>query len=368
MRNRGESAHALFKSVADSVIHAQVRALEITRNLRQSLLYKRKVERILAHQASAMTITNNVELIPGYTDRRWHQAYFNANGIASDSYIPEDVFYVSVEGKLNSYERSSVYRDKNCLDKLQLPCRFPRTVGRIVKGMFLSEEYAPVDPHVVLCPWPEVVAKPSMDSGGGRNVSFMTGNEAAEFARRCVSTRSNAEFIFQEPILQSPQLAVLGPDSVNTLRIMTIFAEGATSVVSSVLRMGRVGSRTDNITSGGLSCGIRNGRLIKQAYDSLLRPHMQHPDTGVVFNNYPVDSAEEAERLCASLHARMPELGLVSWDIAVDTTGACVVIEINVDTQSINIHQAAHGPVFGPWLASIVRRTRPIVWMNYPLS
>lgn len=361
-------AHSGVKLGLDQTSFLLKNSYDVMSNLRKARLLKIKVARILARQNKTGEVFRyGKQPLPSYADTSWPQAYFNANGLPSDFYVPEDLFAISIEPKLNPAERCGLYNDKNNYDKIRFPCSFPRTLGRIVAGNFLTADYVSANPENVLEKFPTVVVKPSMGTWGGNNVSFMSGEEAARFARAKSGALAAEEYIIQEPIVQSEQIAALAPDSVNTLRIMTIYEKGTANVLSSVLRLGRNGSRTDNITGGGLSCGIKDGRLIANGYDEFLCPLRAHPDTKVRFEGYEIPGFDEAEELCRKLHRYIPELGLISWDVALDQKNSPMIVELNL-TQGINLHQAAHGPLFGDRLPALLERTQPKVFLNYPVG
>jgi hypothetical protein len=336
-------------------------------NLGISVYCKLKIARILKGLPSAPVFAFGKKFLKSYGDARWHRAYAAANGIISDFYVPEDLFHVNIEARLNPAGRTAFYLDKNTMDKLSLPCNRPRTLGRMIRGVFFGEDYHKTDPGRLRA-LPSVVVKPSLATGGGRNITFMTGIEAAAFAEQCMARGAPDEYIFQEPIRQTPRLAGFGPDSVNTIRIMTMMDDGKVRALSSVLRMGRAGSKVDNQAAGGISCGIKDGRLIAAAYDKNFLSYRAHPDTETSFENFEVPGYEGAQRTCLDLHRLMPEIGLVSWDIAVDEKEQPVLIEMNMRDQEINFHQLAHGPLFGDRLPNLLVKTKPVVFLGVPLG
>jgi len=331
-------------------------------------MWKRIIRRVLIKQPCRGPIKVNTPLVLGYSDCRWHQAYYNTSGIQSDYYLPDDLFYVSIIPKIIPKERSRFYTDKNGLDKLKFPCLMPKTVGRIVSGGFLAADYHPALPERELAELSSVVVKPSIGSGGGRNVQFMSGANAANFAKQSVLDHPEQEYIFQEPLTQSPEMARLSPDSVNTFRIMTMNRKGNVHVVSSLFRVGRKGSKTDNLGSGGFACSIENGKLGPFAVDDLLVPFREHPDWGLAFEGIPVPEIDTAKALCTQLHTLVPELWLISWDVAINDKHLPVIIEMNVGFQAIDIHQALYGPVFKDYLQDMFTRTKPEVLFGCPVG
>ncbi len=337
-----------------------------TRNLRTALYHQRKIKKTLAQKGIKRRSIPDFPL-KGYTNGSWHALYENINGIKSDMYVPDDLFFVNIANKLVPRERISFYTDKNCYDKLNVPCKFPNTLGRVISGAFLSDDYELSDP-IKLGTYKEVIIKPSIDSGSGKGVIFLSGNDAVSFIKKTLTETPHMEYIIQEPVQQLLGTKALAPDSINTLRIMTMNINGSPSVLSTAIRMGRKGSRLDNVTGGGMYCGVRKGQLLSRAYDEFFVPFESHPETGVIFKDVNIPEAISAENVCQEAHKRIPELGFISWDVAIDKDGTPIIIEANVRCQGIFLHQVAHGPLFGDNLPDILELTRPNIVFGIPID
>ena len=346
--------------------HVHSKWVALASNLRVLIFYRLKVARDLAALPRSAKYTFRQPFLSGYGDTRWHQLYSSLSGISSDYYVPEDLFFVNIERKFNPLERAWPYGDKNCYDRLGLPCIFPRTLGRIMVGRFLDTDYGQADPET-LASEPTVVVKPSIDTGGGKNVRFLTGSEAATFARRSLRNNPSFEWIFQEPIRQSARLGAIAPASVNTLRIMTMLLNGRSYLLSTVLRMGRNGSRVDNQSGGGLACGVRGGVAATPGYDINMRSWDRHPDTNIPFKDLVVPGWSAATKVCIAAQSVLPEVGLISWDVAIDEDERPVVIELNSQDQGIDFHQYTNGPLFGELLPEVLMHTKPHLFFGVPL-
>jgi hypothetical protein len=132
---------------------------------------------------------------------------------------------------------------------------------------------------------------------------------------------------------------------------------GATRHLSSVVRIGRSGSRVDNQTSGGLTCGVDNGVLRSIAH-LMYEPFEAHPDSGVRFAGVRVPAWREAVELCICAHEMVPAMDLISWDIAIDTDGHPVLIEFNTHQQALLMHQKENGPLPADVVAEWAARAR----------
>lgn len=306
-----------------------------------------------------------------YSCTLWHSVYAAINGVHSVDYLPEDIFFNIFERRLNPRLRRDTYRDKNFYDRMNWP-GLPVTVLRVINGELFDPAYRSLDLAAGLAlarqsSADEFVVKPSRATRGGFRVAFIPVADLEHVLR--MKLRPNSDWIVQEPVRQHHLMAALNASSVNTLRIMTIRLGGEVAVVSAFVRIGVKGARVDNLSSGNMAAGVtrhegtETGRLGAFACDDKLKLHATHPDHGYRFDTISLPFFGAAERLCMDLHERIPDLGLLSWDIAINAQGAPGVIEFNVGRQDINTHQACNGPVFAPYIDRVLGR-HP--WLTLP--
>ena len=154
--------------------------------------------------------------------------------------------------------------------------------------------------------------------------------------------------VCQEVIKQHESLERLNSSSINTVRIMTLLFKNRVNVLSSVLRMGVNGSRTDNASSGGIVCGIKSDGLLKNyAYDTSARKYKTHPQ-GADFGCFRVPNYNDCVDMAVNLAKRFSSISrLISWDIAIDAAGQPSLIEANFSGGELDFHQLCNGPIFG---------------------
>ena len=295
----------------------------------------------------------------GYSCDLWHKAYAAASGRSSVDYVPEDIFYNVFMDRLNPRNRRVPFQDKNYLDRMNWPC-LPETVFRIVNGRLFDKSYQMIDVDTALAlvrstGLSEFVVKPTRGTSGGHGVAFL--DLAALTAFIPANLKRHSDWIIQRPVIQHEVMSELHSSSVNTMRILTIRTSAQVSVVQAFLRIGIGRSRVDNLTSGNIAVGIEeDGRLKKVGYDLALRRCSTHPDHGYAFDRFVIPSLEAARQTCIGLHQGIPELDLISWDVAIDHRGVPVVIELNVGRQDANLSQICSGPVFGPFVDAVLAR------------
>ena len=140
-------------------------------------------------------------------------------------------------------------------------------------------------------------------------------------------------YLVEEVVQQHPDIAAVHPQSLNTLRIVTMRdTSGRLHYVSGFHRFGVGGSHVDNLHSGGIAVGIdaEQGcwRPIAYADDPTTPPCTAHPDTGIIFGGHPIPYFREAVNLCLQAHACFERIQGVGWDVAFTHTGP-VIIEGN---------------------------------------
>ena len=155
---------------------------------------------------------------------------------------------------------------------------------------------------------------------------------------------------------QLPDLNILNPSSLNTIRIDTfIDKNGGIEVISAHIRMSINNLYVDNIGSGGCYVGInlKTGELKKYGYSTInitgVKPLTEHPVTKTVFENFRIPFIPQVIELVIKTASYMPGLRLVGWDVAIADSGP-VLIEGNSDYE-IRGNDAADGgylanPVF----------------------
>ena len=143
--------------------------------------------------------------------------------------------------------------------------------------------------------------------------------------------------IVEEYLEQHPAYSAFNPTSVNTIRIWVLRRAGAVSSKVAYLRIGRAGSLTDNIHTGGIAApvDIRTGRLVG-AFDSLAtrRRFPVHPDHGAPIEGVLLPMFTEAKALAERCLTVFPHLHYAGMDVAMTPTGPAI-LESNVQPSRI---------------------------------
>lgn len=281
----------------------------------------------------------------------WHKLYQSINGVFDARYFPEFFYTTQIEPRLNPNDYCKVISDKSLLPyffggdgslvyipEIYLSCT--NRVFRTNDNRLLTKEEAEFFLHDM----GPCVFKPSVDSSSGKGV-FVTDlhNGIDNKTNKTVSEifeMLDDFFIVQELITNSPLIRKICPCSLNTLRIITYYVESEIHCSPLVLRMGNGEKSVDNIHAGGLCIGVSiDGTLKTKAYklgfgDNNIT-YTSHPMTDVQFEGYYIGDVRKAVDAVTKLHYRIPQLGIMSWDVTFDQKDRVVLIEANCNDQSV---------------------------------
>lgn len=295
------------------------------------------------------------------SEMRWFEFYHSTceNLSQLKHYIPESVYYTQIDTFFTLPRRAEEIDDKNLYDLFFPDLKRPATIVRKSNGVLLDADYRIIDTQqaIQLCKQQgTVISKEARNSAGGYGLRFFdfpscTDSELADWLRSC------GDVNVQEVIHQHECLNQLYDKSINSLRIMSLILDGEVHILSSVLRMGRDGSRVDNASSGGLACGIRqDGTLREYAYDKTGKRYTRHPQ-GAEFNGHHIVGYDKCCELISRNAGKMSSASkLVSWDFAIDPQGEPILIEVNLSYGGVTIHQMCNGPIFGDLTEDILSR------------
>jgi hypothetical protein len=176
-------------------------------------------------------------------------------------------------------------------------------------------------------------AKP-VDGAGGSGAHIVYPNLAAgdmevPSEQREAAGHIGDSFLFQALISQHPDLSTLYSGSINTVRLVTVRSGEGVSAIGAILRVGALGSVTDNVSGGGLAVPVdlRSGRLKPNGIWRIrnLKSVTAHPDSGRAFEGFAIPLFSEALMLVARAHMSLGPLPTVGWDVAITPEGPLLV-------------------------------------------
>ncbi|MDE5807427.1 MAG: hypothetical protein K2H76_04870, partial [Muribaculaceae bacterium] len=144
---------------------------------------------------------------------------------------------------------------------------------------------------------------------------------------------SKAQYVIEEKISQTGELADFHPWSINSIRIITVYdsENDKVHIMSANIRTGRNKDVRDNLHSGGIACQIdvESGIVFSPGFNQYNELFLTHPDTGKQFIGFHVPYWEECKVYIAKVAKEMPKVRYVGWDVVSKGDGTFVLIEGN---------------------------------------
>lgn len=174
-------------------------------------------------------------------------------------------------------------------------------------------------------------------------ISLDESNDVIDF----LSAIKDNRYLIQETVVQHSALRSLHPESINTIRLVTVRNQRTkkVDVFPSILRIGTGSSFVDNTSKGGIAVGIdlNTGKLkefgfYKPGYGTKVSIH---PDSKICFSDVTIPYFDKCKEQAICLHEMLPGIQSIGWDIAVGEEGP-IFIEGN-DNWEINGPQICNG-------------------------
>ncbi len=169
-------------------------------------------------------------------------------------------------------------------------------------------------------------------------------------------TKEGANYELEEIIKQHDELNKIYPDSINTIRVVTIVTTENDEpfisipeekrkdvklkchVIYSCCRIGN-GKCVDNFGNGGMVAPVdeQTGIIKAVAMDKQKNVYENHPKTGYKIKGFQFPYWKEVLKLCEKASFEVPEVGYVGWDVAITPEGP-VFVEGN-ELPGYNLYQ-----------------------------
>ena len=137
-------------------------------------------------------------------------------------YIPDNLYYSYIDMYFNDNKMSYGIDNKGLYDKLLPNLKIPSTILRKMNGHYYDKNYKLISFADIngLFEDKDYILKPSIDSQGGSGISFFNINECKDYKELFFK---NENFIVQEVVNQHEALKKLHPNSLNTIRCISLF-------------------------------------------------------------------------------------------------------------------------------------------------
>lgn len=134
--------------------------------------------------------------------------------------------------------------------------------------------------------------------------------------------------LVEEIAKQHKDMNKLHPDSVNTVRLVTIVSDyGVPTVVAGVVRMGTGHNVIDNFNGGGIAAMIdlETGKICSSAINTEGKIYSKHPTTKTKLVGFQIPLYDEIIKMVKEASLVVKEERLIGWDVCVGENKPCLI-------------------------------------------
>jgi len=272
----------------------------------------------------------------------WLYVYAAMAGEFRDGWIPDNFFGAVVVPRVN--KQLGPLTGLKTLSARILQSEALPDIAYHIGGVFYAKDFSPIRREALA----ELAASTGTHvfvkadrSAQGRSVAKIASHDLKD-----VDFGAVGDCVIQSAVEQHEFFEEIVSGATATLRITTVKnALGVVEARAAFLRLGRRGADRIGDTSVCVSVVDDTGRLDAVGYYHWRR-HKVHPDTGVSFGGALIPQYATAVTTCLDLHARIPHLAVIGWDVAIGKDGAIKILEWNGGHCDIKFSEATVGPCF----------------------
>ena len=137
----------------------------------------------------------------------------------------------------------------------------------------------------------------------------------------------NKDLLLEEEIKQHKDIAIINPNTINTIRIVTILKDNKVHVLFAALRVGSGSHDVDNLHSEGYAArvDIKSGKVCDLAFDKKRVFYKMHPQTNIQFEGFQIPMWKETIAMVEEACKVVPQIAYVGWDVAISDKGPVFV-------------------------------------------
>ena len=227
-------------------------------------------------------------------------------------YIPDDVWYYILPF-LNPLDESRVLEDKSKYAFYFHDVNRPLEVVRKIRGTYYDQQNLIVSEQraidAVMRYGRPVFVKPTIDSMQGNKVHFLSSYSKEEL--KLMFKKYGNDFTIQEQVRQSPEMARFNASSLNSFRLTTLFLNGRFSVLSSIIRVGKLGACVDNVGAGGYAVGVRADGSVNETGYNAKGEFITKTYAGIPLMGMRIEGFSNIVSFVKGMHERLPYIPFV---------------------------------------------------------
>jgi len=276
------------------------------------------------------------------------------------NYVSGYLYAFVIKGILSDERYNAYYSDKNTYEKRlsKYSHLFPKVLFRRINGVFYDAGYnyvSNIEMFIKKIVNEQIVIKESTGIAGGKGVYFFNKENTQNLyatddnytLRQFIKTQNN--FVVQEKLNQSMDMAQLNKTSINSIRVVTYrsVVDNKVKMVHSLVRRGDDNSFVDNWHSGGSIISIdKTGKVSDFGYNYYFEK---------VYHNvidFIIPKLDVMYELAKEIAEQEFYHRILSFDFCLDNENSVKIIEINYGLSSF--FQMTCGPLFGEYTDEII--------------
>ena len=263
----------------------------------------------------------------------WFDYYCARDGRIDPQMTPADLYYLDILPYLNNLQFPGIM-DKCYLDRALPEVRQIKPLVKRIAGEFYDGDMNLISErealNLCLSSRENLFIKPSVYTCYGRGITRVGKEEKTKDHLKEILGSTGNNLVIQEELRQHPALSDLCPDTVNTIRVGSLFIEGKVNITMTTLRIGAPG--TDHVSDhpdNKYTEVLPDGRLHHRYHDLNLRWY-DCKETGLYAPDFRIPSLDKVYDTVRVAHPLLSHYKEIGWDFTIDPQGEPVMIEINL--------------------------------------
>ncbi len=274
----------------------------------------------------------------------WLYVYSQFSGGFQEGWIPSNYYIKVVEPNLKKgYASLSRLRS---LTGILFKSKFSPDIAYYVNGLWFTPDNLLIDPNMLkdlALDHSEIVVYKSDSSARGMGVKVL---ESKSVEAHELQQLGNG--VLQRYVRQHAFFDQFNHSALTTLRIITTVNDlGEPSVRACNLRFARQSqTHVQSQDQIKVSVDLEDGKMARVGYHSNWKSMLEHPDSGVRFEDCLVPGFQSCMQAALQLQETFRHVRCIGWDIAVDEFEKVRVLEWNSLNIDIGFPESMQGPCF----------------------
>ena len=214
----------------------------------------------------------------------------------------------------------SVFRNKE---------KFLKTFGKYIHRKWLYTPETSYKEFVQFVSNNDCIVKPC-DGKLGIGVFKLYKDDDHKDYQKLYDTCVKGRMLVEQCIESCEELKALHPQSLNTIRVVTVQNKEKSEVFGSFLRMGRGNSVVDNAHAGGVfaQINIKDGTIESDGIDTSGNRFVCHPDSGIKLKGFVIPDWDKVVNTCCEV-AKLCGTTIMGWDVSINGQREIEFVEAN---------------------------------------